>query len=102
MHYAKELMEEVNADQEAHGKKPFDNDKVGLYAGSATGWIDDLPGLHPGSARLGSCGGLRCRGQYSVMMYHTKHEAVLSRTGGRFPEELPEVFRLRSPSEIDA
>ena len=25
-HYAKELMEEVNADREAHGKKPFDND----------------------------------------------------------------------------
>ena len=29
-HYAKELMEEVNADREAHGKKPFDEvyDKV--------------------------------------------------------------------------
>lgn len=27
MHYAKELMEEVNADREAHGKKPFDNDE---------------------------------------------------------------------------
>ena len=26
MHYAKELMEEVNADREAHGKKPFDDD----------------------------------------------------------------------------
>ena len=25
-HYAKELMEEVNADQEPHGKKPFDDD----------------------------------------------------------------------------
>ena len=25
-HYAKELMEEVNADREAHGKKPFDDD----------------------------------------------------------------------------
>lgn len=25
-HYAKELMEEVNADREAHSKKPFDND----------------------------------------------------------------------------
>ncbi len=25
-HYAKELMEEVNADREAHGKKPFDED----------------------------------------------------------------------------
>ena len=25
-HYAKELMEEVNADQEHHGKKPFDDD----------------------------------------------------------------------------
>ena len=25
-HYAKELMEEVNADREAHGKKPFDSD----------------------------------------------------------------------------
>ena len=25
-HYAKELMEEVNADREAYGKKPFDND----------------------------------------------------------------------------
>ena len=25
-HYAKELMDEVNADREAHGKKPFDND----------------------------------------------------------------------------
>ena len=26
-HYAKELMEEVNADREAHGKKPFDDDE---------------------------------------------------------------------------
>lgn len=26
LHYAKELMEEVNADREAHGKKPFDDD----------------------------------------------------------------------------
>ena len=26
MHYAKELMEEVNADREAHGKNPFDDD----------------------------------------------------------------------------
>ena len=25
-HYARELMEEVNADREAHGKKPFDDD----------------------------------------------------------------------------
>ena len=25
-HYAKELMEEVNADREAHDKKPFDDD----------------------------------------------------------------------------
>ena len=25
-HYAKELMEEVNADRQAHGKKPFDDD----------------------------------------------------------------------------
>ena len=25
-HYAKELMEEVNADREVHGKKPFDDD----------------------------------------------------------------------------
>ncbi len=25
-HYAKELMEEINADREAHGKKPFDED----------------------------------------------------------------------------
>ena len=25
-HYAKELMKEVNADREAHGKKPFDGD----------------------------------------------------------------------------
>ena len=25
-HYAQELMEEVNADREAHGKKPFDDD----------------------------------------------------------------------------
>lgn len=25
-HYTKELMEEVNADRELHGKKPFDND----------------------------------------------------------------------------
>mgnify|MGYP000758177473 FL=1 len=25
-HYAKELMEEVNADREAHGKKPFDDE----------------------------------------------------------------------------
>ena len=25
-HYAKELMAEVNADREAHGKKPFDED----------------------------------------------------------------------------
>ena len=25
-HYAKELMDEVNADREAHGKKPFDSD----------------------------------------------------------------------------
>ena len=25
-HYAKELMAEVNADREAHGKKPFDDD----------------------------------------------------------------------------
>ena len=25
-HYAKELMEEVNADREAHGKEPFDDD----------------------------------------------------------------------------
>ena len=25
-HYAKELMEEVNADREARGKKPFDDD----------------------------------------------------------------------------
>ena len=25
-HYAKELMEEVNVDREAHGKKPFDDD----------------------------------------------------------------------------
>ena len=25
-HYAKELMEEINADREAHRKKPFDND----------------------------------------------------------------------------
>lgn len=25
-HYAKELMEEVNADREAHRKKPFDDD----------------------------------------------------------------------------
>ena len=25
-HYAKELMEEVNADRESHGKKPFDDD----------------------------------------------------------------------------
>lgn len=25
-HYAKELMDEVNADREAHGKKPFDDD----------------------------------------------------------------------------
>ena len=27
MHYAKELMEEVNADRKAHGKKPFDDDE---------------------------------------------------------------------------
>ena len=27
-HYAKELMEEVNADREAHGKKPFDDDDI--------------------------------------------------------------------------
>ena len=27
-HYAKELMAEVNADREAHGKKPFDDDTV--------------------------------------------------------------------------
>ena len=25
-HYAQELMEEVNADRESHGKKPFDDD----------------------------------------------------------------------------
>lgn len=25
-HYAKEVMEEVNADRQAHGKKPFDDD----------------------------------------------------------------------------
>ena len=25
-HYARELMEEVNADRQAHGKKPFDDD----------------------------------------------------------------------------
>ena len=27
MHYAKELMEEVNADRKAHGKKPFDDEE---------------------------------------------------------------------------
>ena len=29
-HYARELMEEVNADREAHGKKPFDDDDAQL------------------------------------------------------------------------
>lgn len=28
-HYAEELMEEVNKDREAHGKKPFSDDKDG-------------------------------------------------------------------------
>ena len=31
-HYAKELMEEVNEDREAHGKKPFDDDEPGAPA----------------------------------------------------------------------
>ncbi len=31
-HQAKELMEEVNADREAHGKKPFDDDDDKLPA----------------------------------------------------------------------
>ncbi len=26
VYYAKKLMEEINADREAHGKKPFDDD----------------------------------------------------------------------------
>ena len=31
-HYAKELIEEVNEDREAHGKKPFDDDEPGAPA----------------------------------------------------------------------
>ena len=62
-HYAKELMEEVNADREAHGKKPFDEETPGQHLQEEAGPAEKREETHGDPECNGSGQRLVCEGR---------------------------------------